>query len=117
MKNGRKLKNVPMITNIDGYVESWKKWWSSLQPAWRKDNFSRNVPSDGEKWLELCKGGNNGFVLIILTLAWWRRNAGASDECTAQMKDVAWVCQEMVRSLEGVESRAVKRCVMYKTET
>jgi hypothetical protein len=101
-KNGRKLKNIPAIENIDGYVGAWITWWTSLQPSWRGLNLARKKPMEHESWEQICKGGNNGFFIIMITLAWWKVHGGASDQFQEMLEDVMWVCEQMMESMEAV---------------
>jgi hypothetical protein len=103
LKNGRKLKNIPAIEDIDAYAAAWITWWTCLQPSWRGLNLTRKKPEEHESWENICKGGNNGFFIVMITLAWWKVNGGASNQFQEMLEDVMWVCEQMMESL-GVES-------------
>ncbi|KAJ3548961.1 hypothetical protein NMY22_g1056 [Coprinellus aureogranulatus] len=54
------------------------KWWSTLQPAFRKsdDAFPLAVYSDpsagqSDPWVVLHKSGHKGFVTVLMIMAWW----------------------------------------------
>lgn len=52
-----------------------------------------------ESWTELMKGGQNGFLLVLLSLSWW---LGATKlekdrkDCLAAVDDVNWVLQQLI---------------------
>jgi hypothetical protein len=56
------------------------------------------VEEPGEGWMELKKGGLNGFYIIVVSLGWWYKaiegNAGKK-EFSKMLKDVLWVCEHM----------------------
>jgi hypothetical protein len=56
------------------FSQSWWVWWKALQPKWRimsDGQLLRQLPQGDETWVNTCKGGSNGFFMLILTLAWW----------------------------------------------
>lgn len=62
---------------------------------------------EGEEWSQICKGGANGFFMIVLTLGWW---IIAADQNTEQrndanlhlaMEDVEWVLDRMVTLIKS----------------
>jgi hypothetical protein len=60
--------------------------------------LSRQVPEDGEDWDSICRGGPNGFFIIVLALAWWVSavNGKVERELHDILVDVTWVVGEMV---------------------
>lgn len=96
-------------------------WWTSLQPAQRRQNsatlFSRDVEGMGASdWGSLNSAGKNGILLIVLGLAWWGAQVygGGSESCSQEVerwgllvRDVTWVI-EMLVSIGGSQGRAVK---------
>jgi hypothetical protein len=110
----------PKIVKVPEYGQSWWMWWKTLQPEWRgmgEGKLSRQV-LEGEKWSQTCRGGANGFLMIVLTLAWWIVAAEQnSEQCTADadlhlaMEDVKWVLDRMVMLInsEGILATGMKR--------
>lgn len=102
-----------------------KLWWAHLQPEWRKDGPDKPLlrsEEPEEEWPELMKAGKNGFVLIVLALCWWLKQAVYLDDradCFSVLEDVAWVLRQMVDKLQLAEdemedeeegTRPAKRC-------
>ncbi|KAJ3897784.1 hypothetical protein F5879DRAFT_813520 [Lentinula edodes] len=59
------------------FAESVKKWWSSLQTAWRQESgrdisSSQNIGS--HNWKHIDKFGLNGWFGILVCLKWWGTN-------------------------------------------
>jgi hypothetical protein len=102
-KNGR--KGYPTIEDINPYVTAWKQWWIGLQPTWRKNGLGHELPAESEKWEKLYKGGTNGFILILITLGWWKLHSGRNREFKEMLEDTIWVCEQMVPE----ESRVRKK--------
>ena len=77
-----------------------------LQPEWRGDgpNFSRDIPGDAS-WDEICKGGPNGFFIILLLITWWGaavqdQNSRIQGDWYDAYEDVSWVLNGMIGLLE-----------------
>ncbi|KAJ3529506.1 hypothetical protein NMY22_g8967 [Coprinellus aureogranulatus] len=75
------------------------KWWSSFQPAFRA--------GDQDVWTNIRKSGHNGFVSMIMLLAWWGHAAHNNtsewqEDSRAAWKyvvaDVSRVLDEMART-------------------
>ncbi|TDL13188.1 hypothetical protein BD410DRAFT_700676, partial [Rickenella mellea] len=78
MRYGRQYDKPPEIPSLDEFSTSWRKWWTALQPAWRKNSQGPDWPlllynqgPDDESWPGVAKGGKNGFHIVIVTLLWW----------------------------------------------
>ncbi|KAI0062046.1 hypothetical protein BV25DRAFT_1784395, partial [Artomyces pyxidatus] len=74
-KRHRNYANVPTIADPDEYAQSWRDWWVSLQPTWRTEGavawpLLRDIGKEKD-WTDLRKGGMNGFLCILIVLAWW----------------------------------------------
>lgn len=61
----------------------------------------------------LCRGGQNGFFMAVLALAWWTAALGDvsdDDELCEALDDTTWAMQRMVKlSKVGREGCGVKR--------
>ncbi|KAI0054879.1 hypothetical protein BV25DRAFT_1790807, partial [Artomyces pyxidatus] len=68
----RVYEKPPVIKDLKAYGIGFRKWWEGLQPLWRGDSWplERATPV-GEKWTKTRKGGANGFVMVVIALAWW----------------------------------------------
>ncbi|KAI0037307.1 hypothetical protein FA95DRAFT_1470623, partial [Auriscalpium vulgare] len=75
MKNGRKFDRIQGVSKVAAFGKRWRSWWSVMQPEWRRAAAQPwpmvRENREDEPWDELRKGGQNGFVLILLTLVWW----------------------------------------------
>ncbi|KAI0705720.1 hypothetical protein C8Q76DRAFT_630374, partial [Earliella scabrosa] len=101
----RELTKSPKILDEQQYADRWWGWWSSLQPTWR-ERGSDGRPLIGDSpghWESLQKPGKNGFLLVLLSLVWWKECATARTESSwqAAVADVAWVLGNMVMDGEG----------------
>ncbi|EIM90690.1 uncharacterized protein STEHIDRAFT_38735, partial [Stereum hirsutum FP-91666 SS1] len=68
---------IPPIKDVDAFEQSFKEWWSGMQPMWRipRGKFwpLKRRNEEGERWASLMKGGPNGFVLVLISLVWWSK--------------------------------------------
>ncbi|KAH7917656.1 hypothetical protein BV22DRAFT_990801, partial [Leucogyrophana mollusca] len=59
------------------YVKAWHTWWRTMQPTWRKTDTNPDSPLrqlDNQEfggWSDICRGGKNGFFMVILSLVLW----------------------------------------------
>lgn len=69
----------------------WWKWWTALQPPSRvqEGNPGMNAPTYLMSWTDICKPGEHGLILVILTLRWWGVASSASDEWKKAVDDVS----------------------------
>jgi hypothetical protein len=92
------------------FVNLWKKWWTSMQPAARvhgKGNLKRQTDIQ-EGWEELMKGGINGFLNVVVSLAWWYQAIKTSAQRKLFMEmveDVGWVQDQIIGGLRSSEKR------------
>ncbi|OJT12471.1 hypothetical protein TRAPUB_10979 [Trametes pubescens] len=103
--NRRVLKKPPVIKNEDTYCSAWWRWWSAMQPEWRvRDSHGRPVAGGHGDWEVLKKPGKNGFLIVLLTLVWWRECASVSTmaDCSAAISDVSWVISAIAAAAVGV---------------
>ena len=86
-----------MISDVAHYATTWKKWWTSLQLESRCKPGTNKLPRDVnamEQWEELCKGGLNGFFMVVVSLVWWKaaiKNALQGKIYRDTLEDVSWV--------------------------
>ena len=76
-----------------------------MQPAWRlpldvTQPLFRDATLSSDGWAEVCKGGRNGFLLVILCLAWWAEAVGDTDaQFQAMLDDVHWALQRLIEKV------------------
>ena len=97
----RKLTKSPEMPPEEEYAESWWKWWTGIQPDWRiRDEDGARPSTDGEPgpWDDLERPGNNGMLVILLSLMWWHEIATEAtfNDWTEAIRDVVWVLALMV---------------------
>jgi hypothetical protein len=109
IKSGR--ETAPAIQNLEKFASSWMAWWRSLQPPERKEKGAEvlaKVILGGDSWVELRKGGINGFFCIIMSLSWWLAAAKAENrlnDLVEVLTDVSWVLEQMAKLSPGNEKR------------
>ena len=72
MRASRPLRDMP-VNDLPLLKTKWRAWWSKLCPE------DAPVPAD-RSWESLRKPGKNGFLLMMVCLAWWGSAAGADNE-------------------------------------
>ncbi|TFK85716.1 hypothetical protein K466DRAFT_438882, partial [Polyporus arcularius HHB13444] len=91
----RKLQKIPAMKCTKTYVEGWWSWWTQLQPSWRQHDLEGHPILDGTiagAWgKDLCRPGNNGVLLLLLSLVWWKEAASDIGRWDLAVHDVAWV--------------------------
>lgn len=72
------------------FEKDWWSWWKSLQPNARgADDAEYMQPSRVDMdWTTLRAPGRNGFLLVMVSLAWWGRLSGCSEAWQLAMLDV-----------------------------
>ena len=103
-KNGRKYSAMPKLTNLVDYGKTWWSWWRGLQPKWRllpDGTLAREGPDTIVDWEKTCRGGTNGFFVIVLTLSWWVDALDGrvdDEELLGALDEVMWVVDCMIKS-------------------
>ncbi|KIM78650.1 hypothetical protein PILCRDRAFT_11106 [Piloderma croceum F 1598] len=71
------------------FETEWWCWWKLLQPESRGANHAEymNVPTVNMDWAKLCAPGQNGFLLVMVSLAWWGTLCGHSNGWQLAMTD------------------------------
>ena len=71
-------KREPTIKNVDAFDKHWWSWWKGLQPPSRQVAAAEGLLGSEhrlveaqEDWDVLRKHGQNGFLTVLSTLAWW----------------------------------------------
>jgi hypothetical protein len=93
----------PPIINLETFVDVFHQWWNTINPSWRahEDGHLRLGVCGSGLWTSLHKPGQNGFLSVLQVLKWWREllDDTGTREWELALKDVAWVLQEVVKSL------------------
>jgi len=95
---------MPSPTNVAEFAESCIAWWRGIQPSWRGDTLSREVPSNAD-WSGVLCGGPTGIVLVLLALAWWMNTCDGrnlpDERLLGLISEVWWTLVEMRNHLAG----------------
>ncbi|KAK0463398.1 hypothetical protein IW261DRAFT_1575651 [Armillaria novae-zelandiae] len=66
--------NPFIITDIGQFGDDIVSWWNMIQPTSRH-GAAEGQPVSSHKLLTcLCKGGQNGIMMVIFGLFWWRKD-------------------------------------------
>ncbi len=98
-------EKVPKLPTVDEYATSWWTWWVGLQPDWRAtDGDDRPLMSGEGPWDDLVQPGQNGMLLVLISLVWWHgiMTDASRSAWEAAVREVGWVLEQMVRA--GVEA-------------
>ncbi|KAI0039071.1 hypothetical protein FA95DRAFT_1458674, partial [Auriscalpium vulgare] len=93
---GRHFDKPAVIEDVAEFADSWRSWWTHLQPEWRAGDWPlrRTGAREDEDWMELRKGGRNGFEMILVSMSWWFSAAEPGterNEWESALEDVNWV--------------------------
>lgn len=104
---------MPSFENYHKFGCSWNEWWFGMQPSWREEGKSHDVPPEAD-WFPLLNGGPNGMLIVILALAWWKRSSDDKDSSEQAsiafgIDEVSWVLVQMQASLVGERAIGKKR--------
>ena len=119
MKKHRSFEKLPTHIKSSQFAVAWKQWWMYLQPPCRMlaDGSwppPQNVPEDPSEWDRVARGGNNGFFLVILTLAWWlyavAQEGSDMEDLEHAVKDVSWVLQQVTAYLRAKSTPGGSDC-------
>jgi hypothetical protein len=114
LKGGRRpdAALMPALEDYHSFGKLWNKWWIGMQPSWRENATSHDVPP-GANWSPLLNGGPNGILIAILALAWWNRRVVDDDSERASIQsaidEVSWVLVQMRTSLGSTKVNGKKR--------
>ncbi|KAJ3754662.1 hypothetical protein EV360DRAFT_51186, partial [Lentinula raphanica] len=96
IKKQKRTAPGPVLATVDSvsdFAESFWSWWNFLQPGWREPgSFNRPDPvrNFGDVWLSLDKPGNNGWVLLLVSLKWWWQSLKALDSSAVKGMKEDW---------------------------
>ena len=99
LKNAQSHSAVPRIQDVGSWANSWRVWWTGLQPGSHKGDKLLRVVEPGEPWVEVKKGGINGFYTVVVSLGWWSgalKDKGDCNEFAKMLDDVLWVSDHMI---------------------
>jgi hypothetical protein len=108
-------KDIAPKVRPEVYGKSFLKWWTSLQPNWRKmvDGTLGNDTPDDEKWGGLMKGGTSGIYTVVIALSWWIKALGTftcGGDASVTIRDVTWVLEQVCDTwVSDVGSSGLKR--------
>jgi hypothetical protein len=91
------------------------KWWTSLQPTWRKTvdgKLAKDMPDD-EKWGGLMKGGTAGIYTVVIALSWWIKALGSiahGGDASVAVRDVTWVLDQVCKTLVSERGSSGLKC-------
>jgi len=98
---------MPSVKSAAEFGSSCIAWWRTLQPSWRGESSSREIPVDAD-WSPVLCGGSTGMLLVVLALAWWMNAVKCSEggglpgeQLSGMMRDVSWMLVEMRKYLSG----------------
>lgn len=99
---------MPPIENVAEYEEQWWAWWDAMQPEWRMAGPNGRLMRDGDgEWpAAMRRPGQNGMLIVLLSLRWWRAALGEDGDTgswDAAVHDVAWVLSRLVNAAEREE--------------
>lgn len=117
--------DLPIISSAAAFSPAWWHWWLSCQPAWRIDGnarpgavpkLNRNV-SPTRNLSQLCCGGSEGLMAVVLGLAIWANATEHSQQSnkalSSAVADVLWV----LKSLIGGDSHSLSTSTSTKKAT
>ena len=76
-----------VVNDLAALKTNWRVWWSTLHQE------GTLVPADAP-YESLRKPGKNGFLLVMMTLAWWG-NACADSQWRRTVREVAEALQSL----------------------
>ncbi|KAJ7126585.1 hypothetical protein C8R43DRAFT_897684 [Mycena crocata] len=105
-----KTKNIPPVTNVAKYAESFLSWWDELQPEWRTHSgegrwaFGGDVPyGKSDEWGDLDVPGQNGCLSLVAGLYIWGVCANQPREVREQWEyavlDITWMLEGLALSM------------------
>lgn len=111
IRRHRAMTNMPEVENTKEFGETWKAWWTALQPAWREHEMLLKEVPDTFEWPEsgLMEGGQLGIGLVVMTISWWIKAVGEDEEMLVRsgladaIADVSWVLKQLTAVLSEID--------------
>jgi hypothetical protein len=100
-------EHTPFIADVSSYCDTWMKWWTSCQPAWRREK-GWPLPRDNDgttNWIKVGVRGQNGLFLVVMSTAWWAYSIRSEKEWAGfdeAVDDVEWVIGQVISSLKAL---------------
>jgi hypothetical protein len=91
----------PDLGPLAAFEKSFRTWWKSLQPEWRRNGPSANLSRDMGNLDDLRRPGKNGLLSVLAALFFWAANAEKVGRIDWEqpwgqaVDDVAWVIQRL----------------------
>lgn len=109
----RQYHITPPIKDVELFGITFMKWWHQIQPHFRQNgaellplpNLTPTSDGDGSSWVNIRKGGPNGFVVIILLLSWWGQCAVSGTETETQWRDTTADVRRVIQTMMNVSSK------------
>lgn len=100
-RNNRPLEDM-FITQLPVFITMWWAWWSLMQPRSRiaPDTLVLVESSYTMDWSPLHQPGQNGLILVVMTLRWWGVQSKASREWREALADATSAILCMTDGLE-----------------
>lgn len=116
IKAHRDYDKMPDIQDYETFSNQWMAWWFTLQPEWRGDGLAGKLLFDctiDQEWDNLCKGSQNGFFTLLLSLGWWGQavcdqGPDPRDLWAGAFYDLIWVLEQIVKKLKVEKGQSDK---------
>jgi len=102
---------IPFISDVRSYHGLWMVWWSSCQPAWRRDK-GWPLPRDTDSanttdWGKVGARGQSGMFLVVMSTTWWASSIDSEEEQALfdeAMDDIHWVINQVVGRFNTIQT-------------
>ena len=107
-KKSYALEHSPFISDVSSYHNDWIQWWTSCQPAWRREK-GWPLPRDNGgtcDWVKVGARGQSGLFLIVLSTTWWAYSIQSEEEWEKfdeAVDDIEWVIGHITDSLKALQ--------------
>ncbi|KJA14669.1 hypothetical protein HYPSUDRAFT_102262, partial [Hypholoma sublateritium FD-334 SS-4] len=71
IQRARSPAYCPEIKNIAAFAADFTAWWQNVQPAWRTESATDQMPHVEGNWEDIRCPGLNGLLSIIAALFFW----------------------------------------------
>ena len=114
--------HIPFVSDIGSYSKNFILWWTSCQPAWRRDKgwpLPRDDSSAAAHNLNVARG-QNGLFLVIISTALWASSIKSERDCVEfneVVDDIQWVINKTIDSLKVLPAPAPPAPVPAPSDT